>query len=75
MNEKLIQVLWVEDDPLVTGTYPIEAARYGLELVPFACWKDAEKALESDFNKVKSTFEDSDQIVYNSYNNIDSLIN
>lgn len=51
MNEKLIQVLWVEDDPLVTGTYPIEAARYGLELVPFACWEDAEKALESDFKR------------------------
>jgi hypothetical protein len=51
MNEKLIQVLWVEDDPLVTSTYPIEAARYGLELVPFACWEDAEKALESDFKR------------------------
>ena len=31
--------------------------------------------LETDLNKVKSAFEDSDQIIYNSYNNIDSVVN
>ena len=30
--------------------------------------------LESDLNKVKSAFEESDQIIYNSYNNIDSIV-
>lgn len=49
MEEDLIKVLWVEDDPTVTQRYPIEAARYGIELVPFGCWEDAEKALEAEF--------------------------
>ena len=31
-------------------------------------------ALESDLNKVKAAFEESDQIIYNSYNNIDSIV-
>lgn len=30
--------------------------------------------LETDLNKVKAAFEDSDQIIYNSYNNIDSIV-
>lgn len=51
MKENLIQVLWVEDDPQITRTYPIEAARYGIQLVPFACWEEAEKALLSDFKR------------------------
>ena len=51
MNENLIQVLWVEDDPQITLTYPIEAAQYNLQLVPFGCWKDAEEALVADFNR------------------------
>jgi DNA-binding NtrC family response regulator len=51
MNENLIQVLWVEDDPNITRTYPLEAARYGLQLVPFSCWEDAEKALVSEFER------------------------
>lgn len=51
MNENLIQVLWVEDDPLVTNAYPLEAARYGIQLVPFNCWEDAQKALEADFKR------------------------
>lgn len=51
MNESLIQVLWVEDDPQITRTYPLEAARYGIQLVPFNCWEDAEKALETEFKR------------------------
>lgn len=51
MNDNLIQVLWVEDDPQITLTYPIEAAQYGIQLVPFSCWEDAEKALVSDFKR------------------------
>lgn len=45
MNTNLIQVLWVEDDPDNTQIYPIEASRYGLELVSFNCWEEAEKLL------------------------------
>lgn len=51
MNTNLIQVLWVEDDPDNTQIYPIEASRYGLELVSFNCWEEAEKALVSDFKR------------------------
>ena len=51
MNPNLIQVLWVEDDPQNIQSYPIEAARYGLELVPFRCWEEAEDALVSDFKR------------------------
>lgn len=51
MNENLIQVLWVEDDPQITKTYPLEAVQYGIQLVPFSCWEDAEKALEADFKR------------------------
>lgn len=51
MNENLIQVMWVEDDPQITLTYPLEAAQYGIQLVPFSCWEDAEKALVSDFKR------------------------
>ena len=51
MNENYIQVLWVEDDPQITLTYPLEAALYGIQLVPFSCWEDAEKVLISDFKR------------------------
>lgn len=47
MNTNLIQVLWVEDDPDIINLYPMEAYRYGLELVPFSCWEEAEKAFAS----------------------------
>lgn len=44
--------MWVEDDPGIINAYPKEAAQqYGLELVPFSCWEDAEKALISDFKR------------------------
>ena len=51
MNTNLIQVLWVEDDPEIINLYPMEAYRYGLELVPFSCWEEAEKAFVSDFKR------------------------
>lgn len=47
----LIQVLWVEDDPMVTEAYPGEAENFGLQLVPFPCWDDAEVALKSEFDR------------------------
>ena len=47
----LIQVLWVEDDPKVTMTYPLKAERFHLELVPFSCWDDAKAALENEFDR------------------------
>ena len=50
-NYDFIQVLWVEDDPDVTLTYPLDAAKYGLQLVPFPCWDDAKKALTDNFDR------------------------
>lgn len=47
----LIQVLWVEDDPKVTDSYPQDAEYYGLELVSFPCWDDAKEALVRDFDR------------------------
>lgn len=48
-NSDLIQVLWVEDDPEVTETYPVKAESFGLELKPYPCWDDAKAALEGDY--------------------------
>lgn len=51
-NNDLIQVLWVENDPLVTESYPREADMYGdLQLTVFLCWEDAEAVLESDYDR------------------------
>lgn len=47
----LKQVLWVEDDPKVTETYPLKAENFGLELVPYPCWDDAKSALENDYDR------------------------
>lgn len=47
----LIQVLWVEDDPKVTETYPLKAESFDLELVPLPCWDDAKAALEGDYDR------------------------
>lgn len=48
----LIQVLWVENDPLVTNSYPGEAEMCGdLQLTVFSCWEEAEVALESDYDR------------------------
>ena len=50
-NYNLIQVLWVEDDPEVTKTFPVKAENFDLELVPFCCWDDAKEALEGDYDR------------------------
>ena len=50
-NYNLIQVLWVEDDPDVTETYPVKAESFDLELVPFPCWDDAKVALENEYDR------------------------
>lgn len=50
-NTEFINVLWVEDDPGVRATYPEEAAQYGLKLVPFECWDDAEAELKRDYDR------------------------
>ena len=47
----LIQVLWVEDDPKATGTYPLKAENFGLDLMDFPCWDDAKEALENDYDR------------------------
>ena len=47
----LIQVLWVEDDPVVTETFPLKAENFNLELVPYCCWDDAKEALENDYDR------------------------
>ena len=46
----LIQVLWVEDDPGVTETYPQKAEFFGLELVPFPCWDDAKNMIDGQLS-------------------------
>lgn len=50
-NSEYIQVMWVEDDPEVIYTYPEEAKEYGIELVHFPCWDDAETALKRDYDR------------------------
>lgn len=47
----LIQVLWIEDDPEVTETFPLKAENFDLELVPHSCWDDALDALERDYDR------------------------
>lgn len=47
----LIQVLWVEDNPNVTESYPVEAENYDIQLVSFPCWDDAKAALQSQFKR------------------------
>lgn len=49
-NQKWVKVLWVENDPLVLDAYPMEAESYGIDLVAFECWDDAEKALLKDYD-------------------------
>lgn len=51
IENDLIQVLWVEDDPEVTMTYPLKAEQFGLQLVSFPCWDDAKEALERDYDR------------------------
>lgn len=49
-DNKYIQVLWVEDDPMITAAYPNEADMIaGIELHPFSCWEEAEAQLEGNY--------------------------
>ncbi len=48
--ENYIKVLWVEDDPLCLESYPGEAEDYGLELVSFPCWDEAEAELTKNYD-------------------------
>lgn len=49
-DNKYIQVLWVEDDPMITAAYPNEADMVaGIELHPFPCWEEAEVELERNY--------------------------
>lgn len=51
-ENKYIQVLWVENDPLITSAYPNEADMVaGIELHPFPCWEDAEIELENNYGR------------------------
>lgn len=49
--DNLFQVLWVENDPEVLASYPLEAEDYDLQLVPVSSWEDAEKALREDYSR------------------------
>lgn len=49
--DNLFQVLWVENDPEVLDSYPLEAENYDLQLVPFTSWEVAEKALCDDYSR------------------------
>ncbi len=51
MENNLFKVLWVEDDPIVTESYPLEAENYDLYLVPFRCWREAESALKENISQ------------------------
>lgn len=51
MKEEFIKVLWVENDPEVIESYPIEAEQFGLHLMPFTNWDDAEAALKKDIEQ------------------------
>lgn len=52
LDNKYIQVLWVENDPKITEAYPREADMLeGIELHPFPCWEDAERELEANYDR------------------------
>lgn len=52
MRNNRIYVLWVEDDPKITETYPLEAEmQEDIDLCPFPCWETAEIELEKDYDK------------------------
>lgn len=48
--ENYIKVLWVEDDPRCMESFPREAEHYGLELVSFPCWDEAEVELKNKYD-------------------------
>lgn len=44
-----IKVLWVENDPQVLSSYPLEASDYGVDLHPVSCWDDAVYELSKNY--------------------------
>jgi hypothetical protein len=50
MSDNKIKVLWVEDNPGIVDAYQRQASRFGLNLVHFPYWEDAEAALKGDYN-------------------------
>lgn len=50
MDNDLIKVLWVEDNPGTREEFPGEAEDHGIDLIPFECWDDARTALLRDFD-------------------------
>lgn len=51
IHPELIQVLWVENDPVVTKAYPTEAADHDIQLVPFSCWEKAYAELQTNHKR------------------------
>ena len=51
MEEDLIFVLWVDDDPIVRQSYPIEAESKGLWLKACSCWDEAWEELKDNYEK------------------------
>lgn len=51
MQNELVKIMWVENDPEVIQTYPLEAEGFDLELVPFEYWDKAESVLKQDPDK------------------------
>lgn len=49
---RLIQVLWIENDPKVISDYPGEAEdNYDLQLVPFTNWEEGKCALLAEYDR------------------------
>lgn len=66
-EERLIDVLWVEDNVNIHEEYKLEAEDHNLHLYPYTSWESAEKALIEDYDKwsaiildAKCKFRDSD---------------
>lgn len=50
-TDDLIHVLWVDDDPVVRQSYPIEAESEGLWLTACSCWDEAWVELKNNYEK------------------------
>ena len=53
-DNKYIQVLWVENDPIVTNAYPREAEMLPdarLDIRAFPSWEEAKEALNADYSQ------------------------
>lgn len=50
-NEKLIDVLWIDDQTSIWDSYKAEAELEGLRLHPFSSWEEAESQLKENYGK------------------------